>query len=345
MSVREGEFLTLLGPSGSGKSTTLNLVAGFEFPNAGSIRIGGVDVTRIPAQARDVGMVFQNYALFPHMTVAENVAFPLQVRGCHRGEVARRVSDALRRVRMEAFGERYPQQLSGGQAQRASIARATVYNPRLVLMDEPLGALDRKLRNEMQFELKSLQSELGMTFLYVTHDQEEALAMSDRIAVLDGGTLVQCAPPEEIYTRPATPFVASFVGDANLVEGRAQCGADGWMVDCDSLGLSISLPRDWDWSDGQPLTISICPEHIRLHPLCTRMPSARIEGLQFLGDSIRCRLQRNGIEIAVKLVRAPAAAWLRQGSDVALEVDGDRVHVFRSADRSPIVEPAEGHKG
>jgi putative spermidine/putrescine transport system ATP-binding protein len=336
--VREGEFLTLLGPSGSGKSTTLNLVAGFEFPDAGSIRLAGVDVTRLPAHLRDVGMVFQSYALFPHMTVTGNVAFPLQVRGHQRGEAARRVADALRLVRMEAFAERYPQQLSGGQAQRVSIARAIVYGPRLVLMDEPLGALDRKLRGEMQFELKSLQSELGMTLLYVTHDQEEALAMSDRIAVLDGGALAQCAPPHEIYTRPATPFVASFVGDTNLVEARAQRRHGGWVADCEPLGLEIPLPRDENWADGQLLTISIRPEHIRLRPSPETAAAARIEGVQFLGDSIRYKLRRNGIEIAAKATAASATDWLKQGTHVALEVDSERVHVF------PRVDPLPEHR-
>ena len=204
LNVSTGEFVSILGPSGSGKSTTLNLLAGFDFPTTGSIHIGGRDVTWEPAYARDIGMVFQNYALFPHMTVNENIAFPLRARRWPRAEIAPAVERALNLVQLGTLGERLPSELSGGQQQRVALARAVVYRPKVLLMDEPLGALDRKLRADMQIEIKKLHRELGTTFLYVTHDQEEALSMSDRIAILRHGRLEQIGPPREVYTRPKT---------------------------------------------------------------------------------------------------------------------------------------------
>ena len=216
--VREGEFFTLLGPSGSGKTTTLRMIAGFEQPDAGTIRLGGEDVTHRPPYARDVNTVFQDYALFPHMTVAENIAYGLKVKGVGRGERTKEVDDVLRTVRLEGFGGRKPAQLSGGQRQRVALARAIVNRPKVLLLDEPLGALDLKLRQEMQVFLKSLQHELGMTFLYVTHDQEEALTMSTEVAVFNQGRIEQVGTPTEIYERPATEFVADFVGTTNILE-------------------------------------------------------------------------------------------------------------------------------
>jgi putative spermidine/putrescine transport system ATP-binding protein len=213
-----GEFFTLLGPSGSGKTTTLRMIAGFEQPDAGSVRIGGADVTRTPPYARDVNTVFQDYALFPHMTVAENVGYGLRVKGVPRAERSRAVEHVLATVRLEGYGGRKPIQLSGGQRQRVALARAIVNRPRVLLLDEPLGALDLKLRQEMQVFLKSLQRDLGMTFVYVTHDQEEALTMSDRIAVFNHGRIEQVGEPALVYDRPATEFVAGFVGTSNIVE-------------------------------------------------------------------------------------------------------------------------------
>jgi putative spermidine/putrescine transport system ATP-binding protein len=223
--IGEGEFFTLLGPSGSGKTTTLRLIAGFERPDAGSVRIAGADVTHTPPYARDVNTVFQDYALFPHMTVADNVGYGLRVKGVPRGERARAVEQVLATVRLEGYGRRKPVQLSGGQRQRVALARAIVNRPRVLLLDEPLGALDLKLRQEMQVFLKSLQRDLGMTFVYVTHDQEEALTMSDRIAVFDHGRIEQIGSPAEVYERPASEFVAGFVGTSNIVErgGRRLC--------------------------------------------------------------------------------------------------------------------------
>jgi putative spermidine/putrescine transport system ATP-binding protein len=218
LDVGRGDFFTLLGPSGSGKTTTLRLIAGFERPDSGRVELGGADVTGVPPYERDVNTVFQDYALFPHMDVTDNVAYSMRVRGVGKAERAERVEEALRVVRLTGLGDRKPLQLSGGQQQRVALARALVNEPRVLLLDEPLGALDLKLRQEMQIELKRIQKEVGITFVYVTHDQEEALTMSDRIAVFNEGRIEQVAPPAELYERPATEFVAGFVGTSNVVE-------------------------------------------------------------------------------------------------------------------------------
>jgi putative spermidine/putrescine transport system ATP-binding protein len=218
LEVARGEFFTLLGPSGSGKTTTLRLIAGFERPDAGRIELRGVDVASKPPYERPVNTVFQDYALFPHMSVGDNVAYGLRVKGVGRRERRRRADEALDMVRLPAYGKRRPAQLSGGQRQRVALARAIVNRPEVLLLDEPLGALDLKLRQEMQVELKRIQGEVGITFIYVTHDQEEALTMSDRIAVFNGGRIEQVGAPSEVYERPATEFVAGFVGVSNILE-------------------------------------------------------------------------------------------------------------------------------
>jgi putative spermidine/putrescine transport system ATP-binding protein len=218
LEVADGEFFTLLGPSGSGKTTTLRIIAGFEQPDAGRVTLGGEDITRRPPYARDVNTVFQDYALFPHMTVAENVGYGLKVKGVPRRDRREQVTEVLRMVRLEGYGDRKPVQLSGGQRQRVALARSIVNQPKVLLLDEPLGALDLKLRQEMQVFLKALQQNLGMTFLYVTHDQEEALTMSDHVAVFNEGRIEQVGTPGEIYERPATEFVAGFVGTSNILE-------------------------------------------------------------------------------------------------------------------------------
>jgi putative spermidine/putrescine transport system ATP-binding protein len=223
--VRQGSFFTLLGPSGSGKTTTLRVIAGFERPDQGTIRLAGSDITGLPPYQRDVNTVFQDYALFPHMTVAENVGYGLRIQKIGRKQRAGMVAEVLQTVRLESHGDRKPVQLSGGQRQRVALARALVNRPRVLLLDEPLGALDLKLRQEMQLFLKHLQQELGMTFIYVTHDQEEALTMSDQIAVFNNGRIEQLGSPTDVYDRPATEFVAGFVGTSNIVErdGRRFC--------------------------------------------------------------------------------------------------------------------------
>src|SRR2546422_67557 len=223
--IAEGEFFSLLGPSGCGKTTTLRMIAGFETPDEGRIVVGGEDVTDMPVHRRDMGMIFQSYALFPHRTVAENVAFGLRMRGLDKAAIKERVTHALRQVALEGYEQRQPQQLSGGQQQRVALARAIVIRPRVLLCDEPLAALDRKLRQSMQFELKQLQQQLGVTLIFVTHDQEEAMTVSDRIAVMNAGRIEQIGSPSEIYNRPRTRFVADFIGEINLFEGEWRDGA------------------------------------------------------------------------------------------------------------------------
>jgi putative spermidine/putrescine transport system ATP-binding protein len=218
LNVADGEFFTLLGPSGSGKTTTLRVIAGFERPDAGRVTLGGADITQQPPYARDVNTVFQDYALFPHMTVAENVGYGLKVKGVPRRERGAEVAEVLKMVRLEGYGDRKPVQLSGGQRQRVALARSIVNQPKVLLLDEPLGALDLKLRQEMQVFLKALQRDLGMTFIYVTHDQEEALTMSDHVAVFNEGRIEQVGTPTDVYARPATEFVAGFVGTSNILE-------------------------------------------------------------------------------------------------------------------------------
>jgi putative spermidine/putrescine transport system ATP-binding protein len=227
LEIAEGEFFSMLGPSGSGKTTTLRMIAGFELPTAGRIELHGEDVSPLPPFDRDVNTVFQDYALFPHMTVGDNVGYGLMVRKVPRDERRQRVVDALRMVRLDGYERRRPSQLSGGQRQRVALARALVNRPRVLLLDEPLGALDLKLREEMQIELKAIQREVGITFVYVTHDQEEALTMSDRIAVFNQGRIEQVGAPADVYERPATAFVAGFVGTSNLISGEVASAIAG----------------------------------------------------------------------------------------------------------------------
>src|ERR1700761_8292555 len=227
LDIYQGEFLTLLGPSGSGKTTCLMMLAGFEFPTGGEIWLDGTLLNTVPPHKRNIGMVFQNYALFPHLTVEQNVAYPLTVRKLSAQERAERTHNALKMVRMESFAKRYPAQLSGGQQQRIALARALVFEPKLLLMDEPLGALDKQLREHMQFEIKHLHERLGITIVYVTHDQSEALAMSDRIAVFNDGRIQQLASPSDLYEKPTNSFVAQFIGENNRLRGVTRAIRDG----------------------------------------------------------------------------------------------------------------------
>ena len=220
MVVQSGEFITFLGPSGSGKTTTLSMVAGFTTPSEGDIRLDGNSTVTTPVHKRNIGMVFQNYALFPHLSIAENIAFPLKMRGVAKAQIADKVEAAMAQVRLKGFGDRKPKQLSGGQQQRVALARAMVFEPNLILLDEPLGALDARLREEIKIELKQLHHRIGATILFVTHDQEEALTLSDRIAVFNEGKIVQMGSPDELYDSPKDPFVADFIGEANQLDGR-----------------------------------------------------------------------------------------------------------------------------
>jgi putative spermidine/putrescine transport system ATP-binding protein/spermidine/putrescine transport system ATP-binding protein len=265
LEVRRGEFLSLLGPSGSGKTTTLRVIAGLVEPTSGEVLIGGRVMTRVPVHRRNLAMVFQSYALFPHLSVRENVAFGLEMRGRARVEVARRVAEALALVRLPGFEDRYPHQLSGGQRQRVALARAIVIEPAVLLLDEPLGALDKKLRESMQVELKALQRSLGITTVFVTHDQEEALTLSDRIAVMNDGRIEQLDTPLEVYERPRTRFVSDFIGVTNFLEGEVTRGDGGTAVLRTGRGLRVVVPEAALAAGRSALTLSLRPEKIALH--------------------------------------------------------------------------------
>ena len=296
LTVRRGEFLSLLGPSGSGKTTCLMMLAGFETPTAGAIRIDGRSVHALPPRKRGIGMVFQDYALFPHMTVEDNLAFPLDVRGIAREERGELVDRALQLVRLEGFRTRRPGQLSGGQQQRVAIARALVFGPELVLMDEPLGALDRYLREEMQYEIRRIHRTLGVTVVYVTHDQQEAMVMSDRIAVLRDGTVEQIAPPEALYEEPERSFVARFIGENNRLHGRV-AAVRGDLCDVTVDGQLVTGLRVVDCAPGDAVTLSIRPERVEIRPqagVYANEFDAVIEDITFVGDHLRIRMETCG---------------------------------------------------
>jgi spermidine/putrescine transport system ATP-binding protein len=294
--IRDGEFFSLLGPSGCGKTTSLRMIAGFEQPTSGEIVIAGQAMGMTPPFQRPVNTVFQSYALFPHMTVEHNVSFGLEMKHTPRGDIQARIREALSMVRLPGMEKRYPKQLSGGQQQRVALARALVNRPRVLLLDEPLGALDLKLRKEMQLELKTLQREVGITFVYVTHDQEEALTMSDRIAVMNAGKALQVGTPTEIYERPDSRFVADFIGETNFLTGRiAQREGSRATVDCD--GLHVVAETDRIFTPGAHVTIAVRPEKISLCPdnpgdAANCFP-ARIENVVYLGTDTRFEVRIN----------------------------------------------------
>ena len=264
LQIRDGEFFSLLGPSGCGKTTTLRMIAGFEYPTAGQIRIHGREMATTPPYQRPVNTVFQSYALFPHMTVAQNVAFGLEMKRLPKADVGPRVQEALEMVRLDGFAERYPRQMSGGQQQRVALARALVNRPEVLLLDEPLGALDQKLRKELQIELKSLQRRVGVTFIFVTHDQEEALTMSDRIAVMSLGKVLQVGTPTEIYERPTCKFVADFIGETNFIDGTVVENGGDYATIATPEGLRLRGITPRPVKLGEPATLSIRPEKARL---------------------------------------------------------------------------------
>lgn len=307
LGVKPGEFLALLGPSGSGKTTVLMNIAGFDFPDSGRIEIGGQDVTWTPPHKRNLGMVFQRYTLFPHMSVLENIAFPLRMRKVGRAEREERARAALRTVRLEGYGDRKPAQLSGGQQQRIAMARAVVYNPEVLLMDEPLSALDKNLREEMQIEIKHLQRELGVTVIFVTHDQTEALTMADRIAVLDFGKLQQLDTPKALYEHPASAFVAGFIGETNfwpaVAAGDAVAGTE--LAVTLEGGERANVVAAGRLSGGQPVRVAIRPEHIRLASEAGSVDakgcSATIEETIYAGSVTTVLLRSKGPTLRVRL--------------------------------------------
>ena len=310
LDIYRGEFLTLLGPSGSGKTTSLMMLAGFETSTSGKITLGGQVLNQLPPHKRDIGMVFQNYALFPHMTVAENVAFPLTVRRLAKSDIEERVTNALNMIKMGDIAHRYPSQLSGGQQQRVALARALVFEPRLVLMDEPLGALDKQLREHMQLEIKQLHDKFGLTIVYVTHDQSEALTMSDRVAVFHKGEIQQIDAPKVLYEEPKTAFVAQFIGENNQIHGTIasidgdHCEvklADGTLLK--ALAINIAAV-------GEATTVSVRPERILLGEAaksCDNLVSGRIKEFVYLGDHIRLCLDTCGSDHFV--VKIPAGQF------------------------------------
>jgi putative spermidine/putrescine transport system ATP-binding protein len=304
LEIQRGEFLTLLGPSGSGKTTTLMMLAGFESPTTGEISLAGVPITRTPPHKRNFGMVFQNYALFPHMTVAENVAYPLSVRGLKRQEQRLKVAAALDMVQLEKLGSRYPSQLSGGQQQRVALARALVFEPQLVLMDEPLGALDKQLREHMQIELKELHRRLGVSFVYVTHDQSEALTMSDRVAVFNNGTVQQLDRVDRLYEAPANRFVAGFVGDTTVLDGVVLGGsATSCMVGLAGGGRVTGVNVNGAHS-GDQVRCCIRPERLELTGVLNQANTfeATVADVIYFGDHLRLRCAVPGQpEATVKL--------------------------------------------
>jgi putative spermidine/putrescine transport system ATP-binding protein len=306
LDIAKGEFLTMLGPSGSGKTTTLMMLAGFEVPTNGQIILEGTPITNVPPHKRGIGMVFQNYALFPHMTVAENLAFPLKVRKMPRAEVEQKVKRALEMVELPEFGNRRPAQLSGGQQQRVAVARALVFDPHLVLMDEPLGALDKQLREQMQYEIKHIHESLGVTIVYVTHDQSEALTMSDRIAVFNDGVIQQLSTPDDLYEKPDNSFVAQFIGENNRLNGTIKgIESDVCTVELDG-GETVKAEKVNVGEVGARTTLSMRPERVELDPEPGSMPvivPGKIEELIYLGDHIRVRMSVSGTDEFVVKVR------------------------------------------
>lgn len=291
LEVARGEFVTLLGPSGSGKSTCLKMLAGFEHPDRGEIWLNGRPVASVKPHKRNIGLVFQHYALFPHMTIAENLAFPLHTRRLPKHEVEAGVERALDMIQLQGFEARRPGQLSGGQQQRVAIARALVFEPDLVLMDEPLGALDRRLREEMQYEILRIQRTLDITVVYVTHDQQEAMVMSNRVAVFNQGRIQQIAPPEALYEEPERPFVATFIGENNLLHGRL-AAIDGNICEVDTGDGLVRAYRVTSGQPGDPVTVAVRPERVGLAAKAGHYSNefdARIENMAFLGDHLRLR--------------------------------------------------------
>ncbi|EHK52243.1 ABC transporter ATP-binding protein [Allomesorhizobium alhagi] len=314
----DGGFYALLGPSGSGKTTLLRMIAGFDFPDAGSIRIGGEGVERVPVEKRRIGMVFQSYALFPNMSVADNIAFGLSVRGESKSEIAGAVQNALDLVQLGKLGERRPHQLSGGQRQRVALARAIVIKPRVLLLDEPLGALDKALRVDMQIELKRIQREIGITTIFVTHDQEEALTMSDRIGILRDGRLVQEGPPEDIYDSPRSEFAATFLGDANILRGDAT--EDGIRL---PDGTAIAAGSGVRKVAGAKVSCAVRPERIQIAEAAGadqasgNLLRGRVSKRIFAGNSSTYFVDRDGESIKV-LVQNSGAEKLAEGANVVL---------------------------
>ena len=335
LSVREGEFVTLLGASGCGKTTILRIIAGLAAPDGGQVLLQGRDVVNDPPEKRNVNTVFQSYALFPHMTVWQNVAYALKIRGVSKREIARRVHDALVMVQMEGSEKKTPAQLSGGQRQRVAIARSLINHPKVLLLDEPLGALDLQLRRQMQYELKKLQQQLGTTFIYVTHDQEEAINMSDRIVVLRGGRIEQQGTPNDIYDHPRTSYAAQFVGSANVLRGTAMRVRDGVVLLRSNCGMMYALADEDPIAAGDPLTLAVRGENIGISreppDVCIR---GVVEANSFVGGMLR---------IPVRLCDGGEAVITRQGIHFDFAA-GETVYLHWRADAAVLVDRGGSHE-
>ena len=307
LEMAKGEFLSLLGPSGSGKTTILMMLAGFESPTSGQILVGGREIAHLPPHHRGIGVVFQNYALFPHMTVAQNVAFPLEMRRLPKAEIQAKVKTALERVRLSHLAERRPTQLSGGQQQRVALTRALVFEPEVILMDEPLGALDKQLREEMQLEIRELHRRLGLTIVFVTHDQAEALTMSDRIAVFDRGRISQIGPGAEIYDHPQNRFVAQFIGETNLLEVSAVAPAANGDLLLTMPGGGVIRAKAPPHPVRAPAVVSIRPERVKLEDLGAAPPDesleAVVEDVVYQGDHLRLHLAAGPLKLVARAER------------------------------------------
>lgn len=332
LDVAQGEFLTLLGPSGSGKTTVLMMVAGFETVTSGDILLNGTPITRTPPSKRNIGMVFQNYALFPHMSIAENLAYPLKVRKWFKTDINERVDQYLRLIEMKDYGSRTPAQLSGGQRQRVALARALIFDPSLVLMDEPLGALDKKLREQMQLEITRLHKKLGFTVIYVTHDQSEALTMSDRIAVFNNGVVQQCAVPDTLYEDPANAFVADFIGENNFLPGEI-IGKENGSVQIKISTEEVIRATDVDCGPvGSKCTVSIRPENLFILPSdheYDNQITVSFTTRLYVGDFIRYFfVMPDGTELVVKILNDHAAPKFKEGEEVGLVSFGKRCFAF-----------------
>ena len=319
LNIRKGEFLTMLGPSGSGKTTCLLLLAGFETATHGEILLGGKPINNIPPHKRGIGMVFQNYALFPHMSVGENLSFPLEVRKIGKSERESKVKNALDMVQMTEFINRKPAQLSGGQQQRIALARSLVFDPELVLMDEPLGALDKQLREHMQYEIKQLHESLGVTVVYVTHDQSEALTMSDRVAVFNDGQIQQLSSPAGLYERPENSFVAQFIGENNRFNGKVEKLNKDEVFVRTSGGLKLKALKVNCGEIGTNTTLSIRPERVHLNSKFDNKVAALVEQLIYHGDHVRCRMSvEDNNNFIVKLPNSNIKENLKIGEQVNL---------------------------
>jgi spermidine/putrescine transport system ATP-binding protein len=346
LEIRRGEFFSMLGPSGCGKTTTLRMIGGFETPTEGVVRLDGQDVTDLPAYKRNVNTVFQSYGLFPHLSVYDNVAFGLRRKHVPAKEVERRVVEALELVSLAGYGKRRRSQLSGGQQQRVALARALVNRPQVLLLDEPLGALDLKLRKQMQLELKRIQKEVGITFVFVTHDQEEAMTISDRIAVMNNGRIEQLGRPEDVYERPATSFVAEFLGASNLLEGTYRGIDGGWgKVDL-ANGVRIRIPVDQELREGEALRVGVRPEKIHVFPVGTEPDAtlnvvpATLRSAVFAGVSFQYFFQTSeGREMTAFDRNSTGGAVARPGDAVRLAWAPQHTFVIPVDETATSVEP------